>query len=177
MNTQQIQNIIKENSHGMFFGFLAAIIAIWIRNVQDVEVAFWITLVSIIVGGLITYYWKVPKKFLDYKTVLTIIGLAFAIILIGRQTELFASTAVKAGFLKATFNAIVTKVPFLGAFGVVGAFLMPFSIFFGVIALIIGLFVIGIPLGGLISTISKNWTLMLIVIAIVVVFGFLMKRK
>lgn len=171
MNIQQIQDIIKENSHGMLFGLIASLIVLYIKKIQDPQVLFVISLISIIAGAIITYKLKIPRGFLTKQAVLIIGGLIILISFFGIQLDIFsASKSIWAQVTKFIFGKVIGVTLFAGL-------LSTFNIFFGIIALIIGLIILGIPLAGLIKAITDNLTLIIIVIGISSVFGFMLRKK
>ena len=170
MNSQSIQNKIRENSHGLLFGAIAAILTILIRNVEDTTTQFWLVIISMLIGGIVTYYFNIPKKFLSYKMVLLIFALIVTLSLIGEKLDLFSPIDLRKGLGRLLFSKV-------GGLAVLSGSLFSINLFLGVIALIFGLIVIGIPLGGLISTITKNFTLVLIVVGIVALLAIIMKKR
>lgn len=172
---QGLQRKIQENSHGMLFGLIASIIVLLFRDTQDVQVIFWISLVSVLIGGLITYFWKVPRKWLTHQTVLIITGIIFLISILSNYTNLFSIT----GTVKSSLWSWISIKLFGKVLGitVLGGFLTTINIFLGLIVLIVGLFMLGMPIAGLISTITANFTLVLIVLGIVLLFALVMKKK
>lgn len=166
-----IQNIIKENSHGMLFGLIAALIVFYIKKVQDPQLLFIVSLISIIVGVIITYKLKIPRGFFTKEAVLIIGGLIVMISFFGVQLGLFTiSKTIWGSVTKFFFGRVIGVALFSGL-------LSTFNIFLGVIALIIGLFILGIPLGGLINKISDNFVLVLIVVGIIFLFALVMRKK
>ena len=72
------QRIVNENIHGVIFGAIASILLIFIRNITDETLIFLLTLISVIAGIIITYYFQVPKKLLSKNAVFIILGMVIA---------------------------------------------------------------------------------------------------
>lgn len=173
MAFEKIQEYLKKNSHGMLFGLIASLIVFIIRDIKDEQVIFWILLISIFLGAFITDKFNVPRRFLSNQAVLIITGLIIGISFFGAQTELFASISSKSilgKISKFTFGKIV-------GIGTLSTFAMMFNIFFGIISLIIGLFILGIPLGNLIDKIQDNFILLVIIISILVFMAIIFRKK
>ena len=167
-----IQDILKENTHGMLFGLIAALIVFYIKKVQDPQVLFIISLISIIAGVIITYKLKIPRGFFTEQAVLIIGGLIILISFFGIQLDIFSvsPTTIWGKLTKFLFGKVIGVTLFAGL-------LSTFNIFFGIIALIIGLIILGIPMAGLIKAITDNLTLIIIVIGISSVFGYMIRKK
>ena len=177
MAFENIQNFLKKNSHGMLFGLIAAILVFIIRDIKDEQVIFWILLISIFLGAIITDKLNVPRKFLSNQAVLIIAGLIAGISFFGAQTELFAGVPIKLG-AKSILGKL-SKFLFgkLVGVGVLSSFVMMFNVFLGIIVLAIGLVVLGIPVGNLIDKITDNFMLIVIIGSILIFMAIIFRKK
>ena len=130
-------------------------------------------LISIFLGAIITNQFNVPRKFLSNQVVLIIAGLIAGISFFGAQTELFAgigSKTILGKLSKFAFGKIV-------GIGTLSTFVMMFNLFLGIIVLLIGLFVLGIPIGNLIDKISDNFMLLVIIGSILIFMAIIFRKK
>lgn len=168
MVLEKFQELLKNNTHGMLFGAIAAILVFLIRNVTDPQTQVGILLASMFIGVFITNRFKIQRGKLTEKVVLLIAGLIITLSFVGIETGLFAISS---------FGKF-TKVIFGRAIGVTlfSTFLSSFSLLLGIIALIAGLFILGIPFAGLINTITDNFILVVIIAGIVAVAAIVLKK-
>lgn len=166
------QRIVNENIHGVIFGAIASILLIFIRNITDETLIFLLTLISVIAGIIITYYFQVPKKLLSKNAVFIILGMVIALSVFGVYTETFASTptTIFGKFTKFIFGKVIGVTLF-------SSLLMGVNIFLGIIAFVLGLFILGVPVGNLINTLSDNFIWVLVAIVLVAVLSLAYKGK
>lgn len=170
VSIQQIQRFFKDNGHGLLFGLVASIVVFYFRQVSDPSIIFWVLLISSISGAIITQRLHVPRKFLSTNSIMIILGLIAVISFIGIQTETFSTVDKIIGGL---INLKVAKAVGLGSFGIL---LSMISVGLAAVAVIVGLFILGIPLGGLINAITDNFILVAIILGVVLLFSLLYKK-